>query len=173
MKFVAFIWMPPRWVLHIGRGWVENFSLSASLFFYPSGFEQVDGLYLYTLLPYDGLASHLPLVDGNPISGGKPLVALDIIDSIPEVTKALGQVHLQQISQQILQVWAEVWWKANLWTVNALSVCVVKPIISYFMLCFFFFFLNRLQDSGLQLCVLAQACEWSYVWYGLQRHCAH
>lgn len=49
-------------------------------------------------------ASHLPLVDGNPISGGEPLVALDIIDSIPEVAKALGKVHLQQISQQILQV---------------------------------------------------------------------
>lgn len=59
---------------------------------------------LFVQLLYEGPSSHLPLVDGNPISGGKPLVALDIIDSIPEVAKALGQVHLQQISQQILQV---------------------------------------------------------------------
>lgn len=49
-------------------------------------------------------AAHLSLVDGDPISGGKPLVALDIVDAIPEVPEALGQVHLQQISQQILEV---------------------------------------------------------------------
>lgn len=70
---------------------------SASLVLHQPGFEQADWSIWTT-------ASHLPLVDGNPISGGKPLVALDIIDSIPEVTKALGQVHLQQVSQQILQV---------------------------------------------------------------------
>lgn len=51
---------------------------------------------------YPMLASYLSLVDGNPVSGGKPLVALDIIDSIPEVAKALGQIHLKQVSQQIL-----------------------------------------------------------------------
>lgn len=81
------------------------------------------------LLLYDGPAPHLSLVDGNPISSGKPLVALDIIDAIPEVTKALGQVHLQQISQQVLQVWAEMGWKANLWTVKAVSEFILKPII--------------------------------------------
>lgn len=59
---------------------------------------------MYTVLLYNGWPSHLPLVDGDPIGGGKPLVALDIVDSIPEVAKALGKVHLQQISQQILQV---------------------------------------------------------------------
>lgn len=36
------------------------------------------------------LVSYLSLVDGDPVSGGEPLVALDIIDSIPEVAKALG-----------------------------------------------------------------------------------
>lgn len=50
------------------------------------------------------LDSYLPLVDGDPIGGGEPLVALDIVDSIPEVPETLGQVHLQQVSQQILQV---------------------------------------------------------------------
>lgn len=39
---------------------------------------------------YSILVSYLSLVDGNPVSGGEPLVALDIIDSIPEVAKALG-----------------------------------------------------------------------------------
>lgn len=43
-------------------------------------------------------------------------MTLDIIDSIPEVAKTLRQVHLQQISQEILQVWAEVWGKADLKT---------------------------------------------------------
>ena len=47
---------------------------------------------------------YLSLVDGYPISGSEPLVALDIIDSVPEVAKTLRQVHLQQISQQVLQV---------------------------------------------------------------------
>ena len=37
---------------------------------------------------------YLPLVDGNPVSCGKPLVVLDIIDPILEVPKALGEVHL-------------------------------------------------------------------------------
>lgn len=64
-------------------------------------------------------SSHLPLVDGDPIGGGKPLVTLDIIDSVPEVAEALGQVHLKQISQQILQVRAEVRGKANLQRVDA------------------------------------------------------
>lgn len=39
---------------------------------------------------YPMLVSYLSLVDGDPVSGGEPLVALDIIDSIPEVAKALG-----------------------------------------------------------------------------------
>lgn len=63
-------------------------------------------------------------------------MALDIIDSIPEVAKALGQVHLQQISQQVLQVRAEVGGKANLQTVKAVSVCVLKPNVLYLMLWF-------------------------------------
>lgn len=75
---------------------------------------------------YHASMSYLSLVNGNPVSGGKPLVALDIIDSIPEVAKALGQIHLKQISQQILQVWAEVRWEANLWAVKAAFVCVAK-----------------------------------------------
>lgn len=82
---------------------------------------------IYQVLPeYHATMSYLSLVDGNPVSGGKPLVALDIIDSIPEVAKALGQIHLKQISQQILQVWAEVRWEADLWTVIVTFMCVAK-----------------------------------------------
>lgn len=43
---------------------------------------------------YEG-SFHLPLVDGDPVSCGKPLVVLDVIDPILEVPKALGEVHLQ------------------------------------------------------------------------------
>ena len=42
---------------------------------------------------------YLFLVDGNPISGGKPLVIFDIINSILQVPISLSQVDLQQISQ--------------------------------------------------------------------------
>lgn len=92
--------------------------------FYPDSFFQTpDCVYIYVHIPIAWkLASYLPLVDGNPVGGGKPLVALDIIDSIPEVAKALGQVHLQQISQQIFQVWAEVGRKANLQTTESIRV---------------------------------------------------
>lgn len=45
--------------------------------------------------PGEGRGAHLPLVDGNPVSCGKPLVVLDVIDPILEVSKALGKVHLQ------------------------------------------------------------------------------
>lgn len=59
-------------------------------------------------------AAHLPLVDGDPVSCGKPLVVLDIIDSVLEVPEAFGEVHLQQVPQQILQVGAEVGWEPHL-----------------------------------------------------------
>lgn len=65
-------------------------------------------------LPRQRLHSHLPLVDGDPVGGGEPLVALDIVDSVPEVPEALGEVHLQQVSQQVLQVRAEVGREAHL-----------------------------------------------------------
>lgn len=58
--------------------------------------------------------AHLPLVDGNPVSCGKPLVVLDIVNPILEVPKAFGEVHLQQVPQQILQVRAEVGWEPHL-----------------------------------------------------------
>lgn len=99
--------------------------------FYPDSFFQTpDCVYIYVHIPIAWkLASYLPLVDGNPVGGGKPLVALDIIDSIPEVAKALGQVHLQQISQQIFQVWAEVGRKANLQTTES-NQSLVRSVFS-------------------------------------------
>lgn len=59
-------------------------------------------------------AAHLPLVDGDPVSCGKPLVVLDIVDPILEIPEAFGEVHLQQVPQQILQVGAEVGWEPYL-----------------------------------------------------------
>lgn len=48
------------------------------------------------------------MVDGDPVGRGKPLVVLDVIDPVLEVPKAFGEVHLQKVPQQILQVRAEV-----------------------------------------------------------------
>ncbi len=53
-------------------------------------------------------ASYLSLIDGYPIRCGKPFVVFDITDTIPQVAEALGQVHLQQIPQQIFQIGTEV-----------------------------------------------------------------
>lgn len=58
--------------------------------------------------PGEGRGTHLPLVDGDPVSRGKPLVVLDVINPILEVPEALGEVHLQEVPQQVLQVRAEV-----------------------------------------------------------------
>ena len=58
--------------------------------------------------------TYLLLVDGNPVSGCKPLMILNVIDTILQVAIALGQVYLQQVAQQVLQVWAEVGWEADL-----------------------------------------------------------
>lgn len=46
----------------------------------------------------------LPLIDGDPVCGGEPLVALDVIDAILEIAETFGQVHLEQVPQQVLQV---------------------------------------------------------------------
>lgn len=47
------------------------------------------------------LATYLPFVDGDPICCSEPLVALDVIDTVLQVAIAFGQVHLQQIPQQV------------------------------------------------------------------------
>ena len=52
--------------------------------------------------------SHFLLVDGDPVRSCKPLVALDVRHSILQVPKPLGQVHLKEIAQQVLQVGREV-----------------------------------------------------------------
>jgi hypothetical protein len=62
---------------------------------------------------YEG-SFHLSLTDGNPVSHGKPLVVLDVIDPVLEVPKALGEIHLQKVLQQVLQVRAEVGWEPHL-----------------------------------------------------------
>lgn len=56
----------------------------------------------------------LSLVDGDPVRRGEPLVALDVVDSVLQVAVALCQIHLQQVSQQILQVGAEVGGESHL-----------------------------------------------------------
>ena len=48
------------------------------------------------------------LVDCDPICCGKPFVVLDIVDSVFQVAVPLGEVHLQQVPQQVFQITAEV-----------------------------------------------------------------
>lgn len=60
------------------------------------------------------LVSCLSLVDCDPVCCGKPFVALDVIDSVLQVAVTFCQIHLQQVSQQILQVGAEVGGESHL-----------------------------------------------------------
>ena len=41
-------------------------------------------------------------------------MALDVVDAVLQVPVPLGQVHLQQVAQQVLKIAAEVGGKANL-----------------------------------------------------------
>lgn len=52
--------------------------------------------------------TYLLLVYGYPVSSGEPFVSFNIIDAVPEVSVPLSQVHLQQVSQQVLEICAEV-----------------------------------------------------------------
>lgn len=58
--------------------------------------------------------SCLLLVDGDPVSGRKPLVILDVVDAILQVSKSLGQIYLQKVPQQILQFRCKVRREADL-----------------------------------------------------------
>lgn len=54
------------------------------------------------------MVSCLSFVDGDPVCCGEPFVALDVVDAVLQVAVTFGQIHLQQVSQQVLQVGAEV-----------------------------------------------------------------
>ncbi len=57
---------------------------------------------------WDACVPHPPLVNGYPVSSGEPLVSFDVVHSVFKVAEAFGEIHLQQVSQQVLQVGAEV-----------------------------------------------------------------
>ena len=52
--------------------------------------------------------SYLLLVYRDPVCAGEPLVPLDVVDAVLEVAVALGQVNLEQVAEEVLQVGAEV-----------------------------------------------------------------
>ena len=58
--------------------------------------------------------THPLLVDCDPICCCKPLVVLDVVYGVLEIAVPLGQVDLEQIPQQVLQVAAEVRGKPDL-----------------------------------------------------------
>jgi len=66
-------------------------------------------------IAYKPWVTYLFLVDSDPVCAGKPLVSLNVIDTIFEVSVPFGQINLQKIAQEILQVRTEVWWEPNLW----------------------------------------------------------
>ena len=59
-------------------------------------------------------ASYLLLVDGDPVRGREPLVALDVVDPVLEVSVPLGQVDLEEVPEEVLQVAREVRGEADL-----------------------------------------------------------
>lgn len=64
--------------------------------------------------------TRLSLIDGDPVRCGEPLVALDVVNSVLQVAVAFCEINLQQVSQQILQVGAEVRGESHLrWRTNA------------------------------------------------------
>ena len=46
--------------------------------------------------------THFFLVRGNPISRGEPFVNLDVLYPVLEVAIAFSEVHLEQVTQQVL-----------------------------------------------------------------------
>lgn len=63
---------------------------------------------------FDSASTNPLLEHGNPISGLEPTMALDVVDVVPQIAVPLGQINLQQIPQQVLQVRAEVRWETDL-----------------------------------------------------------
>lgn len=59
--------------------------------------------------------ANLLLIDINPVGGSKPLVAFDVAHSVLQVPKPLGEVHLEKVTQEVLQISRKVGGKANLW----------------------------------------------------------
>lgn len=57
--------------------------------------------------------------------------------------------------------------------VNSNSISVYPQTQQFLPHAMFIFLKERLQDSGLQLCVLTQSCQWCCDRYGLQWHFAH
>lgn len=77
------------------------------------------------------LVSCLSFVDCNPVCCGKPFMALDVIDPVLQVAETFGEIHLQQVSQQILQVGAKVRGKSYLERKikDAKMICTSNPNI--------------------------------------------
>ena len=57
---------------------------------------------------------HLLLVHGDPVCCCKPLVSLDVLHAILEVSIPLGEVHLKEVAKDVFQVRSEVGRKADL-----------------------------------------------------------
>lgn len=60
------------------------------------------------------LKSCLSLIDCDPVCCSKPFMTLDVVDAVLQVPVTFGQIDLQQVSQQVLQIRAEVGSKSYL-----------------------------------------------------------
>lgn len=58
--------------------------------------------------------AHLVLIYCNPITRLEPFVVFDVSHAIFEVAESFGQIHLQQVLEQVLEFIREVWWEFHL-----------------------------------------------------------
>jgi hypothetical protein len=59
-------------------------------------------------------ARYLLLVDSNPVHRPEPLVALDVVDTVLQISESLRNVNLKQVPQQVLDVCTEMGRESNL-----------------------------------------------------------
>lgn len=59
--------------------------------------------------------SHLLAEERDPVGGREPLVAFDVLHAVLQVAVAFGEIDLQQVLQEVLQVGREVRRKSHLY----------------------------------------------------------
>ena len=56
---------------------------------------------------------NLALNGVHPVCGRKPLMSLDVVDTVFQIPEAFGQVNLKQMNEQIFEVIGKMGWETN------------------------------------------------------------